>query len=105
MGSAPGREIKLAVMPAYSRSKNGVAFARLWRGHPRLAFLMLRTDVDGRDKPGHDEPWVLRKGGLPPAAFVRVPARLVGALEDMRRQPAAFQRLAELDAQEARRGV
>src|SRR5579872_4754884 len=69
MGSAPGREIKLAVMPAYSRSKNGVAFARLWRGHPRLAFLMLRTDVDGRDKPGHDEPWVLRKGGATARRF------------------------------------
>src|SRR5215467_658694 len=27
--------------------------ARAWRGHPRLAYG--RKDVDGRDKPGHDD--------------------------------------------------
>ena len=40
-------------MPGHSRSKNGVAFARLCPGHPRLGHD--KKDVDGRDKPGHDD--------------------------------------------------
>jgi hypothetical protein len=34
---------------------NGVASARLCPGDPRLAFIVGDEDVDGRDKPGHDE--------------------------------------------------
>jgi hypothetical protein len=40
-------------MPAHGRSKNGIA-SHAYRGHPRLKFLSKR-DMDGRDKPGHDE--------------------------------------------------
>ncbi len=41
-----GKKFRL-VMPAHSRSKNGVAFARLCRGHPRLIPTQTK-DVDGR---------------------------------------------------------
>jgi hypothetical protein len=40
------------VMPGHSRSKNGVASLAYGAGHPRLGH---KKDVDGRDKPGHDE--------------------------------------------------
>jgi hypothetical protein len=36
-----------AVITAHSRSKNGVASARLCRGDPRLAFFSRDQDVDG----------------------------------------------------------
>jgi hypothetical protein len=39
-------------MPAHSRSKNGVASLAYGRRHPRLS---RKKNVDGRDKPGHDE--------------------------------------------------
>jgi hypothetical protein len=39
-------------MPAHSRSKNGVALLAYVAGIHVL--LLLREDVDGRDKPGHD---------------------------------------------------
>ena len=42
------------VMAGHSRSKNGVASARLCPGHPRL-FSMWSKDVDARHKAGHDE--------------------------------------------------
>ena len=41
------------VVTGHSRSKNGVASARLRPGDLRLAFF--EVDVDGRDKPCHDE--------------------------------------------------
>jgi hypothetical protein len=39
--------------PGHSRSKNGVASARLCPGHPRL-WKRKQEDVDGRNKSGHD---------------------------------------------------
>jgi hypothetical protein len=39
-------------MPAHSRSKNGVASLAYVAG---IHVLMRHKDVDGRDKPGHDE--------------------------------------------------
>ena len=45
--------VYLFVMPGHSRPEDGVAFARLCPGHPRLFFSI--QDVDGRDKPGHDD--------------------------------------------------
>jgi hypothetical protein len=48
------------VVPAHSRSKNGVASLRLCRGHPRLKS-QANKDVDGRNKSGHDEPVDLSK--------------------------------------------
>ena len=42
-------------MSAHSRSKNGVASLAYGRGHPRLGGTFTKQDVDGRDKPGHDE--------------------------------------------------
>jgi len=42
-----------SVMPAHSRSKNGVASLAYGR-HPRLLCFNEDKDVDGRDKPGHD---------------------------------------------------
>jgi len=49
------------VMPGHSRSKNGVASLAYVPGiHVFLPRAMATSqDVDGRDKPGHDE-----KGGL-----------------------------------------
>jgi len=41
-------------MAGHSRSKNGVASARLRPGHLRLS-LCRHQDVDARDKPGHDD--------------------------------------------------
>src|SRR5262249_20173723 len=29
--------------------------ARPWAGHPRLSSFLMKQDVDGRDKPGHDD--------------------------------------------------
>jgi hypothetical protein len=42
-----------AVITGLSRSKNGVASARLCPGDPRLSS-DCEQGVDGRDKPGHD---------------------------------------------------
>jgi hypothetical protein len=47
------------VMAGHSRSKNGVASARLWRGHPRLCILMRKVKrgcagpVSAKAAPGH----------------------------------------------------
>jgi len=43
-----------SVMPAHSRSKNGVASLVYVAGIHDLR-LSRKEDVDGRDKPGHDE--------------------------------------------------
>jgi hypothetical protein len=43
------------VMAGHSRSKNGVASARLRPGHPRLTYSAATKDVDARHKAGHDE--------------------------------------------------
>jgi len=40
-------------MPGHSRPKDGVASLAYGAGHPRLG--KEKKDVDGRDKPGHDE--------------------------------------------------
>jgi hypothetical protein len=40
-------------MPGLNRSKNGVASLAYGAGHPRLS--LWQQDVDGRDKPGHDD--------------------------------------------------
>ena len=61
-GTAGIREV---VMPGHSRPKDGVASARLCPGHPRLGFAG-KKDVDGRDKPGHDEK---ATGPLPPPSL------------------------------------
>jgi hypothetical protein len=53
---------------------------------------------------GHSPDPLARNDGceiLTLAAFVRIPSRFGGAFENVRGEPAAFQRLAELDAQEA----
>jgi len=42
-------------MAGHSRSKNGVASACLWPGHPRLYLRPRKQDVDHRDKPGDDD--------------------------------------------------
>jgi hypothetical protein len=43
-------------MPARSRPNDGVASARLSRGHPRLlACLSKKQGVNGRDERGHDD--------------------------------------------------
>jgi hypothetical protein len=41
-------------MPGHSRSKDGVASARLFPGIHVFAAIF-KKDVDGRDKPGHDD--------------------------------------------------
>ena len=50
-------------MPGHSRSKNGVASARLWPGIHVLYLAGGNKDVDGRDEPGHDE--ILPTGRTP----------------------------------------
>jgi hypothetical protein len=35
--------------------------ARPWAGHPRLS--LLQQDVDGRDKPGHDDEQMMTRQG------------------------------------------
>jgi hypothetical protein len=47
-------DVGLFVMPGHSRLKDGVASACLCAGHPRLG-CDIKQDVDGRDKPGHDD--------------------------------------------------
>jgi hypothetical protein len=48
-----GASDSYAVMAGHSRSKDGVAFARLC---PDIhVFLAACQDMDGRDKPGHDD--------------------------------------------------
>ena len=48
-------------MPAHSRSKNGVASLAYVVGIHVLAEAHKVKDVDGRDKPGHDENCDLRR--------------------------------------------
>jgi len=49
-----------AVMPAHSRSKNGVASLAYARAStPCFLLLPIKKDVDGRNKSGHDERRVL----------------------------------------------
>jgi hypothetical protein len=45
----------VTVMPAHSRSKNGVASLAYVAGIHVLSVVPKAQDVDGRDKPGHDE--------------------------------------------------
>jgi hypothetical protein len=46
-----GRVVRAAVMPAHSRSKDGVASLAYVAG---IHVLATKQGVDGRDKPGHD---------------------------------------------------
>src|SRR5258708_7743236 len=68
VGADPAKRPKIRpVMPGHSRLKDGVGSARLCPGHPRLAFLGSLKDVDGRDKPGHDDCW--RVARPPPVVY------------------------------------
>jgi hypothetical protein len=51
IAGASGR-FTVPVMAGHSRSKNGVASARLC---PAIHVLAVKEDVDARDKRGHDE--------------------------------------------------
>src|SRR6202022_2726701 len=48
-------ENSILVMAGHSRSKNGVAYARLRRPSTSSCVSMMIKDVDARDKPGHDD--------------------------------------------------
>jgi hypothetical protein len=49
--------LSVDVMPAHSRSKNGVASLAYVRASTPLR-IGIKQGVDGRDKPGHDDvPW------------------------------------------------
>jgi hypothetical protein len=51
-----GTKVKQLTLEGWTGRASPLArHARAWRGHPRLSDL--NEDVDGRDKPGHDEYW------------------------------------------------